>query len=156
MDYILKNTSSEAHGAVSGTYYLQAQNVRTDEKIMLTKPVAFNLKRNKTKNVSFSKFDTPLPQGEYELRLVLEGDFVKQDDNYAIYLRAGKREDPDEYYPGDVDLDGELTINDATLLQKYLADMVELDPTQLWVSDVYMDDKVNIDDVSYIQKILAE
>ena len=156
LNYILKNTSSEAHGAVSGTYYLQAQNVRTDEKIMLTKPVAFNLKRNKTKNVSFSKFDTPLPQGEYELNLVLEGDFVKCDDNYEIYLRAGKREDPDEYYPGDVDLDGELTINDATLLQKYLADMVELDPTQLWVSDVYMDDKVNIDDVSYIQKILAE
>ena len=156
LNYTIENISSETHATVSGTYYLQALNVRTDETIKLTNPVAFNLKRNKTKSISFSKFDTPLPQGEYELRLMLEGDFVKQDDNYAIYLRAGNREDFDEYYPGDVNLDGELTISDATLLQKYLADIVELDPTQLWLSDVYMDDKINIDDVSFIQKMIAE
>ncbi len=156
LNYILQNTSGEAYGDVSGTYYLQAQNVRTDEIIKLTNPVTFSLKRNNTQNISISKFDTPLPQGEYELQLVLEGDFVKCDNIYVSYLRAGKREDPDDYYPGDINLDGELTINDATLLQKYLADMVELDPTQLSISDVYMDDNVNIDDVTYIQKMIAE
>ena len=56
---------------------------------------------------------------------------------------------------GDVDLDGEVTINDATLLQRYLAEYTTLNATQLRAADTNVDGKVNIRDVSNLQRALA-
>lgn len=56
---------------------------------------------------------------------------------------------------GDVNSDGKITIDDVTLIQKYLANMFELDSTQLKVADVNDDRDISIDDVTMIQKYLA-
>lgn len=56
---------------------------------------------------------------------------------------------------GDVNSDGKITIDDVTLIQKYLANMFELDSTQLKIADVNDDKDISIDDVTMIQKYLA-
>lgn len=56
---------------------------------------------------------------------------------------------------GDVNSDGKITIDDVTLIQKYLANMFELDSTQLKIADVNVDKDISIDDVTMIQKYLA-
>lgn len=56
---------------------------------------------------------------------------------------------------GDVDNNGTVTIDDVTLIQKYLASMVELDSKQLKAADVTGDGDVSIDDVTKIQKFIA-
>ena len=60
------------------------------------------------------------------------------------------------YVLGDVDLNGTVTVKDATLVQKYAADMATLDEVQLSVADVNADEKVNVKDATAIQKIVAE
>ncbi len=57
---------------------------------------------------------------------------------------------------GDVNLDGNVKIQDATLIQKYLAKFVELDAQQLTTADVTEDGKVNIKDATAIQKYIAK
>ena len=57
---------------------------------------------------------------------------------------------------GDVDLDGKVTIDDATLLMRYLVEMEDLTDEQLKLADVNRDGKVNIMDVTDIQRFLAE
>lgn len=56
---------------------------------------------------------------------------------------------------GDVNLDGIISINDATLLQKYLADLVTFNDEQMLVADVNQDGTINIIDVTTIQKMLV-
>ncbi len=55
----------------------------------------------------------------------------------------------------DVDRDGRITVKDATLIQKYLADMETLDDEQLELADSTCDGKINIQDATYIQKQLT-
>ncbi len=57
---------------------------------------------------------------------------------------------------GDVNGDGKVSISDASLLQKYLAEMVDLDSKALEAADVNGDGKVSISDAGLIQKYLAE
>lgn len=65
-------------------------------------------------------------------------------------------EAPDKTHPiGDVNLDGKLNIRDATLIQKYLAKMVEFNETVLNLADIDLNGKVNIKDATYIQKKIA-
>lgn len=64
--------------------------------------------------------------------------------------------DEDDYLLGDVDRDGKLSIRDATLIQKYLAKLVELDKEQIIIADITLDKKVNIKDVTTIQKKIAK
>lgn len=59
------------------------------------------------------------------------------------------------YEIGDVDCDGEITITDATLIQKHIANMISLTEEQQKVADVTNDGKINIDDVTPIQKYIA-
>lgn len=54
---------------------------------------------------------------------------------------------------GDIDLDGTVTVNDATLLSKYLADMVTLTERQLLTADANKDNHINVNDVRRIQEI---
>lgn len=70
----------------------------------------------------------------------------KVDFNYSV-VSSGKL--------GDVDNNGTVNIDDVTLIQKYLASMVELDSTQLKAADVTGDGDVSIDDVTKIQKFIA-
>ena len=60
------------------------------------------------------------------------------------------------YVLGDVDLNGTVTVKDATLVQKYAADMVTLDEVQLSVANVVADETVNVKDATAIQKIVDE
>lgn len=59
------------------------------------------------------------------------------------------------YPKGDVNLDGKVTIMDATLLQKNLAGIVMLNDLQKKAADSTNDGKTNISDVTTIQKHLA-
>lgn len=52
---------------------------------------------------------------------------------------------------GDVNLDGELTISDVTLFQRYLADVIALGQEPRELLDYNADGKVNINDVTAIQ-----
>lgn len=57
---------------------------------------------------------------------------------------------------GDVNLDDTSDINDATLIQKYLAKKSTLSNKQIFVADTNEDETVDINDVTMIQKILAK
>lgn len=57
---------------------------------------------------------------------------------------------------GDVDLDGKVTINDATVIQRYLAEMVNLNNEQIKLGDVDNNGKIDINDATMIQRYLAE
>ncbi|MBQ7999711.1 MAG: starch-binding protein [Ruminococcus sp.] len=64
---------------------------------------------------------------------------------------------PVEYLYGDADLDGVVTIKDATLIQKYSAELAgaELEGTAFTQANVSGDAAVNIRDATYIQKFVA-
>ncbi len=57
---------------------------------------------------------------------------------------------------GDVDLDGKVSVKDATAIQKHLAQFVTLSEVAMKVADVNKDGKVNIKDATHIQKFLAQ
>lgn len=57
---------------------------------------------------------------------------------------------------GDIDGDGYVNIIDATLVQKYTAEIIQFTPEQLIVGDVNHDGKVDIKDATLIQKMFAE
>ena len=61
----------------------------------------------------------------------------------------------DGYQIGDVNLDGTVSVIDATLLQKYIASIEKLNDTQLYLADYNNDGKVDIVDATLIQKYLA-
>lgn len=62
---------------------------------------------------------------------------------YANWLRIG-----------DVDLDGTLDINDVTLIQKYVANMVTFTDAQKLVADVNGDGRISIEDATALQYLL--
>ncbi len=62
---------------------------------------------------------------------------------------------PVEYLYGDADLDGKVTIKDATLIQKYSADLEPLEGTAFAQANVSGDAAVNVRDATYIQKFVA-
>lgn len=66
---------------------------------------------------------------------------------------AAESEKPTLY--GDVNLDGQVTIDDVTELQRYLAGLAELDKVQLANADVSLDDEVDIADATLIQMQVA-
>ena len=57
---------------------------------------------------------------------------------------------------GDVNADGKITIDDATLVQKAVAELVVFDSVQQKAADVTGDGIVTIDDATMIQKYVAE
>ncbi len=64
--------------------------------------------------------------------------------------------DFDQLSIGDINFDGGLTIQDATMLQENLAEMFDFLGAQLALSDFNNDGRVNIRDVTAIQRHLAE
>lgn len=57
---------------------------------------------------------------------------------------------------GDVDKDGEITINDATFIQRYLAELENLKGIYLYAADANKDGEVDISDATTIQLSVAE
>ena len=57
---------------------------------------------------------------------------------------------------GDVNQDGQVTIEDATLLQKFIAELVTFNEDQKRAADTNGDGQIRIDDVTEIQKYVAE
>lgn len=57
---------------------------------------------------------------------------------------------------GDVDLDGKITIDDATNIQKYLADLIDLSDKEILAADTDGIDKVNITDATRIMFYISD
>ena len=57
---------------------------------------------------------------------------------------------------GDTDLDGHITINDVTSIQRHLAEMHIFTDEQLALADTNGDGEININDATHLQKYLAE
>lgn len=60
------------------------------------------------------------------------------------------------YDKGDVNCDGEISIEDVTQLQKHIAEIDCLPNKVLPLADINDDGYVNIQDATYVQKVLAE
>lgn len=60
-----------------------------------------------------------------------------------------------DYQIGDVDMDTEITILDATLIQQYLAYLTEFDAQKVYLSDFDNNGKIDILDVTEMQKFIA-
>lgn len=56
---------------------------------------------------------------------------------------------------GDVDGDGEVTVMDATLVQKYIVSLETLTDSQLNVANVNGDGEISVIDATQIQKIVV-
>lgn len=79
----------------------------------------------------------------------------------VVYLYGKKNDDPGptpgDILIGDVDQDGEVTIFDATEIQRYLADMNDLDDKAYEAAALCDgDDEATVFDVTYIQRFLAD
>ncbi len=59
------------------------------------------------------------------------------------------------YEIGDVNLDEDINIKDATEIQKYAASLITLADVQLLLADIDDNSNVNIKDATYIQKLIA-
>ncbi len=59
------------------------------------------------------------------------------------------------YLYGDVDMDGRITIRDASLVQKYLADFAQLNEDQVTLAELSYDDRVSVKDAALIQEYVA-
>ena len=57
---------------------------------------------------------------------------------------------------GDVNQDGKITVDDVTMLQKYLAEIITLNDAQKRAADTDGDGQIKIVDATEIQKYLAE
>ena len=57
---------------------------------------------------------------------------------------------------GDVDGDGDITITDATAIQRYLAELETLDAIHLYAADANEDKEVDIADATAIQMAVAK
>ena len=74
---------------------------------------------------------------------------------FGIYVKLGG--EPDDYMLGDITGDGKVSIEDATALQRYLAEFDGIDKTRVEkCGDVNRDGKINIEDVTFMQRFLAE
>lgn len=61
-----------------------------------------------------------------------------------------------EYTIGDADLDGKITVKDATLIQKFVANMLTFDNVQKVLSNCDGTGGVNVKDATLIQKYVAQ
>lgn len=94
---------------------------------------------------------TPTSAGNYELKVVAtdgSGATCTETREYSVKgPSAGLK-------VGDVDGDGDISISDATLLQKYISHVTTLDKDALICADMNKDGMVNIKDVTAIQRSL--
>ena len=70
----------------------------------------------------------------------------------SVSAAAAENEEPKVYLLGDVDLDNDVTIVDATMIQRYESRMIELSDQQLLTADVDGDGEVTVIDATWIQR----
>ena len=90
-----------------------------------------------------------LSVGKHSMKLVFD------DGELPLTLTITDTEHMPNGFIGDVDLDGTVTILDATAIQRYLANLEELSAEQLKMADTDGDGDVTIIDATYIQRYLA-
>lgn len=100
---------------------------------------------------SFIKYDGEMKElldwYKYALNDDMGGTFV---------IKAITRKDTQDYSMlGDVNLDGDISIDDVTLTQKYIANLEELSEQSIKNADIDGNSKIEIDDVTLIQKYIA-
>lgn len=66
-----------------------------------------------------------------------------------------RKDNEEDYMLGDVNLDRQITIDDVTLAQKYLANLNDLSEQSQKNADIDKNGEINIDDVTDIQKYMA-
>ena len=93
---------------------------------------------------------------------------ITADGTYDVYFRPNGDGGDDWFYNviyvageaepliGDVDGNGVVNIEDATMLQRYLAEFIDLTDDQKLRADVTGDNRLSIKDVTAIQRIVAE
>lgn len=103
-----------------------------------------------TQDTKSTYYDTNTFKGEYDYTVdwLLSRSAWLSAQMYANYKPS--------YILGDVDLDGKITIVDATEIQFYVAELSQLSDTSLLAADVSKDGKINIVDATEIQLQLAE
>lgn len=83
------------------------------------------------------------------------GDEASKDEATGDEATKDEQDPLNDFYVGDVDLDGKVTIKDATMIQKALADILTLSYESETLADVDRDGKITIKDATAIQKYLA-
>ena len=84
-------------------------------------------------------------------------DFGSYDERYAeFYYTFAPCKALEELLYGDVNLDGEVSVNDVTHLQMAVARLVTLNDKQVELSDVNFDNTLSVEDVTKIQLFLAK
>lgn len=63
---------------------------------------------------------------------------------------------PNRILIGDVDMDGRITISDATIIQKHVSEIITLSGDQLIAADCDGDLRIGVKDATYIQKYVSE
>ena len=64
-------------------------------------------------------------------------------------------DDPDDpFIPGDIDGDGEITINDVALMKLHLVEILELPEDRLEVADMNKDNEIDISDMALLKLVL--
>jgi hypothetical protein len=105
-----------------------------------------------------------LAKGSYSTVIYIQDENGNTLYELPVTIRVAQEEVP-SILVGDVNLDGEVNVNDATYLQMYLVDYknddgsVMLDTTDenvFAVADVNDDGDINIKDVTYIQMMIAD
>lgn len=96
---------------------------------------------------------TPTENGTYEISVTVtdaQGNTCTSTKKFVI----GTSQQENEYSIGDVNLDGNISVFDATEIQKHCAELTILSEVQLKVADVDGNGKIDIVDASEIQKML--
>ncbi|MBQ4260651.1 MAG: dockerin type I repeat-containing protein [Ruminococcus sp.] len=101
------------------------------------------------KDVDFDSLTQILENVEYE------GYYGYAIDTDELHYNEGAVPEP-EFLRGDVNGDGKIDVTDATLVQLYAAEMLELTDEQLKAADANSDGKVDVTDATYIQLYAAE
>lgn len=81
-----------------------------------------------------------------------DGCLVFYTDNFSVYVVAEEQ----TAMMGDTNGDEKIDINDVTVIQRCMAEYIELTAELEAVADVNGDDKVDINDATHLQKYLAE
>ena len=103
-----------------------------------------------------SSDDVPLTI-EYTINFFSYGDELEIDGKTYTCDKYGKLSEVlPEFILGDVNGDGDVTVEDVTMISRYNAEYIELDEIQQLAGDVDHDGAVTVSDATLIQRYLAE
>ncbi|MDY3861087.1 MAG: cohesin domain-containing protein, partial [Ruminococcus sp.] len=148
----LANLSSE--GLVKGTFS-KPSNVYDFSGGKTLVSVTFDIVGKGTTDVTLDVQQLAYIEGDSKIAPMVDSS-VKTSAYNATVTSALSEPTPVTVVYGDVDLDGEVTVNDISYLQMSLAKLITLNEQQLLNADTNHDGNVSIDDTSIIQMYLAK